>query len=109
MKALRARAANIIFDLVLVEIVLNRRSDGVRPFEILGVDRPGLLKDVLDVLASMNKSANRVAADVQSSTKARIHVRIDVKDQGEIEFIKQNVARIADVTRVYRSRPGLKA
>jgi GTP diphosphokinase / guanosine-3',5'-bis(diphosphate) 3'-diphosphatase len=78
-------------------------------FEILGVDRPGLLKDVLDVLASMNKSANRVAADVQSSTKARIHVRIDVKDQGEIEFIKQNVARIADVTRVYRSRPGLKA
>jgi GTP diphosphokinase / guanosine-3',5'-bis(diphosphate) 3'-diphosphatase len=78
-------------------------------FEILGVDRPGLLKDVLDVLASMNKSATRVAADVQSSTKARIHVRIDVKDQGEIEFIKQNVARIADVTRVYRSRPGLKA
>ena len=78
-------------------------------FEILGVDRPGLLKDVLDVLASMNKSATRVAADVQSSTKARIHVRIDVKDQGEIEFIKQTVARIADVTRVYRSRPGLKA
>ena len=78
-------------------------------FEILGVDRPGLLKDVLDVLAAMNKSATRVAADVQSSTKARIHVRIDVKDQGEIEFIKQNVARISDVTRVYRSRPGLKA
>ncbi len=78
-------------------------------FEILGVDRPGLLKDVLDVLSTMNKSATRVAADVQSSTKARIHVRIDVKDQGEIEFIKQNVARIADVTRIYRSRPGLKA
>jgi hypothetical protein len=39
----------------------------------------------------MNKSATRVAADVQSSTRARIHVRVDVKDQGEIEFIKQNV------------------
>jgi len=78
-------------------------------FEIVGVDRPGLLKDVLDVIAAMNKSATRVAADVQSSTRARIHVRVDVKDQGEIEHIKQNVGRIPDVTRVYRSRPGLKA
>ena len=78
-------------------------------FEILGVDRPGLLKDVLDVLATMNKSATRVAADVQSSTRARIYVRIDVKDQGEIEYIKQSVARIADVTRIYRARPGIKA
>jgi len=78
-------------------------------FEIVGVDRPGLLKDVLDVIAAMNKSASRVAADVQSSTRARIHVRVDVKDQGEIEYIKQNVGRIPDVTRVYRSRPGLKA
>jgi len=95
----------------LVQVTWEAPADEVFAvdFEILGVDRPGLLKDVLDVLASMNKSANRVAADVQSSTKARIHVRIDVKDQGEIEFIKQNVARIADVTRVYRSRPGLKA
>lgn len=77
--------------------------------EILGVDRPGLLKDVLDVLATMNKSATRVSADVQSGTRARIHVRVDVKDQGEIEFIKQAVERIADVTRIYRARPGLKA
>ena len=57
----------------------------------------------------MNKSATRVAADVQSATSARIHVRVDVKDQGEIEHIKQNVERIADVTRIYRARPGLKA
>jgi GTP diphosphokinase / guanosine-3',5'-bis(diphosphate) 3'-diphosphatase len=78
-------------------------------FEVLGVDRPGLLKDVLDVLATMNKSATRVAADVQSSTRARIHLRIDVKDQGEIDHVKQSIARIADVTNVYRARPGLKA
>ena len=78
-------------------------------FEILAVDRPGLLKDVLDVIAGMNKSATRVAADVQSATNARIHFRVDVKDQGEIEHIKDTVARIADVTRIYRSKPGLKA
>ncbi len=78
-------------------------------FEIIGVDRPGLLKDVLDVIAGMNKSATRVAADVQNSMRARIHVRIDVKDQQEIEHIKASVERIADVTRIYRSRPGIKA
>ena len=41
--------------------------------------------------------------------QARIHVRVDVKDQHEIEFIKQAIGRIADVTRVYRARPGLNA
>lgn len=78
-------------------------------FEVIGIDRPGLLKDVLDVLATMNKSATRVTADVQSATTARIHFRVDVKDHHEIEFIKENVGRVADVTQVYRTKPGLKA
>ncbi len=78
-------------------------------FEVIAIDRPGLLKDVLDIIAAMNKSATRVAADVRDAQSARIMFRVDVKDLSEIEFIKDNVARIADVTRVYRSRPGLKA
>lgn len=78
-------------------------------FEVIAIDRPGLLKDVLDVISAMNKSASRVAADVQGTMRARIMFRVDVKDQSEIEFIKDNVGRIADVTRVYRSKPGLKA
>ncbi|HEX7003132.1 MAG TPA: bifunctional (p)ppGpp synthetase/guanosine-3',5'-bis(diphosphate) 3'-pyrophosphohydrolase [Trueperaceae bacterium] len=78
-------------------------------FEVIAVDRPGLLKDVLDVIAAMNKSASRVTADVQDASSARIHFRVDVKDQTEIDFIKENVRRIADVTRIYRSKPGLKA
>jgi GTP diphosphokinase / guanosine-3',5'-bis(diphosphate) 3'-diphosphatase len=95
----------------LVQVTWDTPGGEVFPvdFEIIGVDRPGLLKDVLDVIAGMNKSATRVAADVQSAVRARIHVRIDVKDQDEIEFIKSNVERIADVTRIYRARPGLKA
>lgn len=78
-------------------------------FEVVGVDRPALLKDVLDVLANMNKSASRVTADVQNATSARIHFRVDVKDHHEIDFIKDNVSRIADVTQIYRTKPGLKA
>ncbi len=78
-------------------------------FEVIAIDRPGLLKDVLDVIAAMNKSATRVAADVRDAQSARIMFRVDVKDLSEIEFIKDNVARVRDVTRVYRSRPGIKA
>ena len=78
-------------------------------FEVIAVDRPGLLKDVLDVLSTMNKSASRVNADVQDAASARMYFRVDVKDQDEIEHIKDNIARIADVTRVYRAKPGLKA
>jgi GTP pyrophosphokinase len=78
-------------------------------FEVVGVDRPGLLKDVLNVIESMNKSASRVSADVQNSVSARIHFRVDVRDQNEIDFLKEGVARIADVNRVYRAKPGLKS
>lgn len=78
-------------------------------FEIIGIDRPGLLQDVLAVISAMNKSASRVSADVQNGTSARIHFRIDVRDQAEIEHVRENVLRIADVTDIYRSRPGLRA
>ena len=78
-------------------------------FEVTAIDRPALLKDVLDVLEVMNKSATRVSADVQNASSARIYFRTDVKDQNEIEYIKDNISRIPDITNVYRSKPGLKA
>ncbi len=95
----------------LVNVTWDAPSGEVYPvdFEIVGVDRPGLLMDILDVIANMNKSASRVSADVQSSANARIHFRVDVRDQGEINFIKDNVSRITDVKRIYRTKPGLKA
>ena len=95
----------------LVHVTWDAPTGEVYPvdFEVVGVDRPGLLMNVLDVIAGMNKSASRVAADVQGSANARIHFRIDVKDQTEVDKVKDAVLRIDDVTRIYRSRPGLKA
>jgi GTP diphosphokinase / guanosine-3',5'-bis(diphosphate) 3'-diphosphatase len=77
-------------------------------FEVMAVDRPGLLKDILDIIATMNKSASRVAADVYDAMSARIHFRVDVKDYKEIQFIKDNVSKVRDVTHVYRAKPGIK-
>lgn len=78
-------------------------------FEVVAIDRPGLLIDVLDVLAEMKKSASRVSANVQDSISARIHFRVEVKDQNEIQYIKDIVSRVPDVTSIYRSRSGIKA
>jgi GTP pyrophosphokinase len=78
-------------------------------FEVIGVDRPGLLKDVLNVIEAMNKSVTRVSADVQSAASARIHFRIDVRNQDEIDYLKEGILRISDVNRIYRARPGLKS
>ena len=78
-------------------------------FEVVATDRPGLLQDVLSVLASMNKSASRVSAAVPNTNDARIHFRVDVRDHSEIMHIRENVMRIQDVSEIYRSRPGLKA
>ena len=95
----------------LVNVTWDAPTGEVYPvdFEVMGVDRPGLLMNVLDVIAGMNKSASRVTADVQDNSSARIHFRIDVKDHTEVERVKDAVGRIDDVTRIYRSRPGLKA
>lgn len=84
--------------------------DDVYPvdFEIVAIDRPSLLKDVLDVLAEMNKSASRISADVPNHQSARIYFRVSVKDHKEIEHIKENISRIPDVIQIYRNKPGIK-
>jgi len=94
-----------------LNVTWNAPADDVflADFEVLAVDRPGLLKDVLDVIAGMNKSASRVTADVHDSSSARIHFRVDVKDNAEINIIKSNIMRIADVSDVYRVKPGIKS
>ncbi len=93
-----------------VTVAWDAPGDEVFPvdFEVVGVDRSGLLKDILDVIAAMNKSAPKVGASVHNNT-AHIHFRVDVKDQKEIDHIKENVSKIPDVTNVYRAKPGIKS
>ncbi|MEM7737002.1 MAG: bifunctional (p)ppGpp synthetase/guanosine-3',5'-bis(diphosphate) 3'-pyrophosphohydrolase [Deinococcota bacterium] len=94
----------------IVTVLWAASADELYPvdFEIVGVDRPALLQDILAVIARMNKSAMRVTAGVRDNTQAQIHFRVDVKNQQEIEHIKESVGKIDDVTQVYRARPGLK-
>ena len=95
----------------IVNVTWDAPSGEVYPvdFEVIAVDRPRLLADVLDVIGEMQKSASRVGADVHDNSKARMYFRVDVKDNREIQHIKERVMKIPDVTDVYRSKPGLKS
>jgi GTP pyrophosphokinase len=72
--------------------------------EVLADDRPGLLKDVLDVVAKAGKSATKVEASVGAGGDhgARITVRFAVGDYGELEQIRHGVSGVRGVTRARR-------
>ncbi|WP_457631837.1 RelA/SpoT family protein [Oceanithermus sp.] len=64
-------------------------------------DRPGLLRDVMDVFAGFGKSV--LGADTQvSGQTARIRIRLEVKDEEELERYKEALSRIPDVRAVRR-------
>ena len=70
-------------------------------FEVIANDRPGLLKDILAALDSMNKTALKVNADVRDDrNSAHILFRVDVSSQQEINHIKEMVACVPDITGV---------
>ena len=70
--------------------------------DVISSDRSGLLKDVLDVLDRLKKSALKVEANVSSSFEAHIYLRFEVRNQDEYQFIKDALLEIRDVKNVVR-------
>jgi GTP diphosphokinase / guanosine-3',5'-bis(diphosphate) 3'-diphosphatase len=70
--------------------------------DVISSDRSGLLKDVLDVLDRLKKSALKVEANVSSSSEAHIYLRFEVRNQDEYQFIKDTLLEIRDVKNVVR-------
>lgn len=72
--------------------------------EVLADDRPGLLKEVLEVIARAGKSATKVEATVGAGGGhgARIAVRFAVGDYVELERIRQDLTGLRGVTRARR-------
>ncbi len=68
-------------------------------FEVIAQDRVGLLKDVLDVLEKLQKSALKVEANVANG-EARIGLRIELRHAGEFETAKAAFLEIRGVEAV---------
>jgi len=64
-------------------------------------DRPGLLRDVMDVFAGLGKSV--LGADTQvSGHSARMRIRLEVKDEEELARYKEALGQIPDIRAVRR-------
>ncbi|MDD4170122.1 MAG: bifunctional (p)ppGpp synthetase/guanosine-3',5'-bis(diphosphate) 3'-pyrophosphohydrolase [Desulfotomaculaceae bacterium] len=88
----------------LVEVVWDK--DFVEPFqvrlEVSGMDRAGLLSDVMFVLMEIKISANWVTARGKKDQGAVIDLVLDVKAMDQLEFIINKIKRIKDVYDVRR-------
>jgi GTP diphosphokinase / guanosine-3',5'-bis(diphosphate) 3'-diphosphatase len=77
-------------------------SSNLVDFEVLAPDRVGLLKDILDVLEKLEKSALKVEANVANG-QARIGLRLEERYQGEFELAKAAFLEVRGVRDVVRS------
>jgi GTP diphosphokinase / guanosine-3',5'-bis(diphosphate) 3'-diphosphatase len=80
----------------------NTASSHTVDIEVVASDRSGLLKDVLDVLSDMKKSALKVEASVQGNSEAHIYLRFEVRHQTEFEWMRDALLRVPDVRNVFR-------
>lgn len=88
----------------LVEVVWDK--DFTEPFqvklEINGMDRAGLLSDVMAVLTEMKMSANWVTARAKKDGGAVIELVIEMRGLEQLEYIVSKIRRIKDVYDIRR-------
>ncbi|MFN3266630.1 MAG: RelA/SpoT family protein [Deinococcales bacterium] len=77
------------------------QQGGIVDFDVLATDRVGLLKDLLDVLEKLQKSALKVEANVSNGI-ARIGLRIEESYKGEFELTKAMLLEVRGVREVVR-------
>lgn len=71
--------------------------------EVSGMDRPGLLGDVMDVLGDMKISASWVNARGGRDRNATIDFTLEVRDLEQLQFAINKLQRIRDVFEVRRT------
>ncbi len=87
----------------LVEVVWEKTEI---PFqirlEISGMDRAGLLRDVMNVLSEMKISASWVTARGNKSKMATIALTVEIRNLEQFDYLRQKIGRIRDVYEVRR-------
>ena len=77
--------------------------------DIVCTDRPGLLSEVITLLANLKKSVLKLEAQVNSGGVAHVFVRLSVRDNTELSLIADVLRRVPDVRQVMRLGTGKAA
>jgi GTP pyrophosphokinase len=70
--------------------------------EIEGIDRPGLLQDIMGVLSEQKTNATSVTAKVKKDRTATISCGLEIKDLEHLSRILTKISRVRDVRTAYR-------
>lgn len=74
--------------------------------DIVCTDRPGLLSEIITLLANLKKSVLKLEAQVNSGGVAHVFVRLSVRDNNELSLIADALRRVPDVRQVLRLGTG---
>jgi GTP pyrophosphokinase len=70
--------------------------------EVSGMDRAGLLRDVMNVLSEMKISASWVTARGNKSKMATIDLTIEIRNLEQLEYLQQKLRKVRDIFEVRR-------
>jgi GTP diphosphokinase / guanosine-3',5'-bis(diphosphate) 3'-diphosphatase len=76
--------------------------------EVHAIDRAGLLKEILDVVSNLKKNVLKFGASVHGTNDARIELRLELRHQDELEWVREAILKIRDVRSVIRRGAGPK-
>jgi GTP pyrophosphokinase len=74
--------------------------------EVYGIDRTGLLNDVLNVLVEVKINTNWVTARTRKDRMATIEIALQLRSLEQLEFVINKIKRVKDVYSVHRVASG---
>ncbi|MCZ2126992.1 MAG: bifunctional (p)ppGpp synthetase/guanosine-3',5'-bis(diphosphate) 3'-pyrophosphohydrolase [Anaerolineales bacterium] len=75
------------------------------PIKIEAYDRPGLMRDVTNLLSEKNININNVSVNINRNI-ADLRLTIEVKTVGQLSEILTQIRNLTNVTEAYRYKPG---
>lgn len=92
----------------LVEVEWERNIESVYPvdIELVGLDRPRLVTDIMNVIMETRTHMLSINARVGKDRVAHIQLRIEARNLEHLNFVLQKIRRIKDVTVVERLHSG---
>jgi len=88
----------------LIEVQWEESNDSVYPvdLEIVGLDRPRLVTDVMNVIMETRTHMLGMNARVGKNKTANIQLRIEARNLEQLNYVLQKIRRVRDITLVER-------
>lgn len=74
--------------------------------DIIAVNRPGVLSDIMNVASEVKTNISGINARTEKDKLATVTMTLDIRDLTKLEYIMTKIRRVKDVYSVYRAGTG---